>query len=82
MSSPERRQALPVRPEKFNQFSILSGPSEWAPPLPGAPKALTLQGTPSIRPAMAAGAIPPPLFFERRRPEGILAFESGILGNT
>jgi hypothetical protein len=31
---------------------------------------------------MAAGAIPPPLFFERRRHEGILAFENGILGNT
>jgi hypothetical protein len=31
---------------------------------------------------MAAGAIPPPLFFERRRPESILAFENGNLGNT
>jgi len=28
---------------------------------------LTLQGMASIRAAMAAGAIPPPLFFERRR---------------
>jgi len=33
----------------------------------GSEKALTLRGPGSIRPAMAAGAIPPPLFFERRR---------------
>jgi len=31
---------------------------------------------------MAVGAIPPPLFFERRHLESILAFENGILGNT
>jgi hypothetical protein len=30
-------------------------------------KALTLQGRASIRPAMAAGAILPPMFFERHR---------------
>ena len=45
-------------------------------------KALTVQGAPSIRPAMAAGAIPPPMFFERRRHQSILALENGILGNT
>jgi hypothetical protein len=28
---------------------------------------LTVQDAPSIRPPMAAGAIPPPLFFEPRR---------------
>jgi hypothetical protein len=36
-------------------------------PPPAARKALTLQTAPSIRPALAAGAILPPLFFERRR---------------
>src|SRR6266700_2334991 len=34
-------------------------------------KALTLQHLPSIRAPMAAGAIPPPLFFERRRQLGL-----------
>jgi len=33
----------------------------------GLGEALTLQRAPSIRPPMAAGAILPPLFFERRR---------------
>ena len=28
---------------------------------------MTVQDSPSIRPPMAAGAIPPPLFFEQRR---------------
>jgi hypothetical protein len=41
--------------------------------LPGLAKALTLQNPPSITAPMAAGAIPPPLFFERRRDVGILA---------
>ena len=40
-------------------------------PVPGhsglGRKALTVQDSPSIRPPMAAGAIPPPLFFEQRR---------------
>jgi hypothetical protein len=31
---------------------------------------------------MAAGAIPPPLFFEQRRSESILAPAHGILKNT
>jgi hypothetical protein len=31
---------------------------------------------------MAAGAIPPPLFFEQRRCGGILASAHGILKNT
>jgi len=31
---------------------------------------------------MAAGAIPPPLFFEQRRPESILAPAHGILKNA
>ena len=40
-----------------------------APPagLRGSEKALTVRGPASIRPAMAAGATPPPLFFEHRR---------------
>jgi len=44
-------------------------------------KALTLQHLPSIRAPMAAGAIPPPLFFERRRQLGCWP-GNGILGNT
>jgi hypothetical protein len=34
----------------------------------GQRKALTLHNPPSIRAAMAAGVIPPPLFFERSLP--------------
>jgi hypothetical protein len=49
-------------------------------PLTGE-KALTLPDPPSIRAPMAAGAIPPPLFFERRRQLGCLP-GNGILGNT
>jgi hypothetical protein len=48
---------------------------------PGAAwKALTLQGLPLIRPAMAAGAILPPLFFERRRDVSTLALETAFSG--
>jgi hypothetical protein len=39
----------------------------------GLGEALTLLGAPSIRPLMAAGAILPPLFFERRRHASLLA---------
>src|SRR5215213_5872991 len=35
--------------------------------VPGAGRALTVQRVHSIRAALAAGAIPPPQFFERRR---------------
>jgi hypothetical protein len=31
---------------------------------------------------MAAGAIPPPLFFERRRLEGIFAFRNWLLATS
>src|SRR5439155_17174840 len=41
-----------------------------------ARKPLTLQNVPSIRAPMAAGAIPPPLFFERHRRASIVAFRS------
>jgi hypothetical protein len=41
--------------------------------LEGFGEALTLHGAPSIRPLMAAGAILPPLFFERRRHASLLA---------
>jgi hypothetical protein len=44
-------------------------------------KALTLQYPPFIRAPMAAGAIPPPQFFERRRQLGSWP-GNGILGNT
>ena len=40
---------------------------------------MTVQDAPSIRPPMAAGAIPPPLFFEQRRRGSILASGHGIL---
>src|SRR5947209_20612687 len=62
--------------------------ASYAPFLAGFPlswearKPLTVQDTPSIRPPMAAGAIPPPLFFEQRRSESILAPAHGILKNT
>jgi hypothetical protein len=59
--------------QKFNlantltaQAGHLSGPRP-------APKALTLHGRLSIRPAMAAGAILPPMFFERHRLVSLLA---------
>jgi len=42
---------------------------------------LTVQDAPSIRPPMAAGAIPPPLFFEQRRIREHLASVHGILKN-
>jgi hypothetical protein len=45
-------------------------------------KPLTVQNAPSIRPPMAAGAIPPPLFFEQRRCGSILAPAHGILKNS
>ena len=64
---PERGQGIPGLLKKFNHFSTLSVPFGLAGRRQGAGKALTLQGAPSIRPAMAAGAILPPLFFERRR---------------
>jgi len=41
-----------------------------------ARKPLTLQNVASIRAPMAAGAIPPPLFFERRRRASIFASRS------
>jgi hypothetical protein len=43
---------------------------------------LTLQTAPFIRPALAAGAIPPPLFFERRRDVGYLLRKWHSLENT
>jgi len=44
-------------------------------------KALTLQNPPSIRAAMAAGVIPPPLFFERSLPcERIGSGNCGLRG--
>src|SRR5450631_127226 len=49
------------------------------PPGFGARKALTLQFAPSIRPPMAADAILPPLFFERRRRVSDPCSENGIL---
>jgi hypothetical protein len=66
-ASRKRCQPLPGQTGKFNLISTLLAPSR--PPFGafGGWKSLTLQGMASIRAAMAAGAIPPPLFFERRR---------------
>jgi len=73
MSRPECRQPLAGLSEKFNLISSLSALSVRVSRLRGARKALTLQTAPFIRPALAAGAIPPPLFFERRRDVGLSA---------
>src|SRR5882757_9683451 len=45
-------------------------------------KALTLQEWASIRPAMAAGAILPPMFFERHRLVSLLASSMAFSQNT
>jgi hypothetical protein len=42
---------------------------------------LTVPDAPSIRPPLAAGAIPPPLFFEQRRCGSTLASSHGIFKN-
>src|SRR3981189_2957302 len=78
----KRRQALAAQHGKFNLISTLSAPFDRASGLRRLRKALTLQGAPSIRPPMAADAIPPPLFCERRRHMSDLCSENGILRNT
>src|ERR1700732_4182498 len=65
--APERTQPLTVQQGKFNLISTLSAFSRSAFRSRRSRWALTLRGLHSIRPAMAAGAIPPPLFFEHRR---------------
>jgi hypothetical protein len=69
----KRSQPLTGQHGKFNLISSLSAFFGRACGLGVARKALTLQNLPSIRAPMAAGAIPPPLFFERRRRVGISA---------
>jgi hypothetical protein len=61
------RQPIAGLSGKFNLISTLSALSVRVRRPGGTRKALTLQTAPFIRPALAAGAIPPPLFFERRR---------------
>jgi hypothetical protein len=73
MSRPECRQPLAGLSGKFNLISTLSALSVRVCRSQAAWKALTLQTAPFIRPALAAGAIPPPLFFERRRDVGLSA---------
>jgi hypothetical protein len=53
--------------KKFNLASTLTGARRTFAGSGSAPKALTLQRRASIRPPMAAGAILPPMFFERYR---------------
>jgi hypothetical protein len=63
---PRAKPGLKAEPKKFNRASTLT-PSHRTIVWPeSARKALTLQGGASIRPPMAAGAILPPMFFERR----------------
>src|SRR6476659_8494532 len=57
----------------FNLISTLSSLYEPVCRFEAVRKPLTLQNVPSIRAPMAAGAIPPPLFFERRRRASIYA---------
>src|SRR5580704_13890199 len=64
---PTRRQPLPGQRGKFNLISTLSAFAAGLETLLPGLKALTLQDVASIRAPMAAGAIPPPQFFERRR---------------
>jgi hypothetical protein len=78
----QRRQPITGLTGKFNLISTLSAFFSGA-FRPNAPrKALTLQGAPLIRPAMAAGAILPPLFFERRRDMSILALKMASSGTS
>jgi hypothetical protein len=77
----QRRQPITGLTGKFNLISTLSAFSVRAFRLGATWKALTLQGAPLIRPAKAAGAILPPLFFERRRDMSI-GSENGILRST
>src|ERR1700720_646716 len=58
-----RSQPLAVWRRKFNLISTLSGFYARACRFGAVWKPLTLQNAPSIRAPMAAGAIPPPLFF-------------------
>jgi hypothetical protein len=53
--------------EKFNLANTLTARAGHLLGIRPVRKALTMQGRLSIRPAMAAGAILPPMFFERYR---------------
>jgi hypothetical protein len=53
--------------QKFNLANTLTARAGHLLGTRPARKALTLQGRLSIRPPMAAGAILPPMFFERHR---------------
>src|SRR5216684_4018178 len=78
----KRSQPLAAQRRKFNLISALSAPFDRASGRRRVRKALTLQGAPSIRPPMAADAIPPPLFCGRRHHVSDLCSENGILRNT
>src|SRR6202000_534514 len=65
LRTPKCRLPIPGHLKKFNLISTLSAPLGRAPQFRKGRKALTVRSAPSIRPAMAAGAILPPLFFER-----------------
>jgi small subunit ribosomal protein S20 len=62
----ERSQPLAGWRGKFNLISTLSGLFGWVSWFQQVGKSLTVENAPFIRRPMAAGAIPPPLFFERR----------------
>jgi hypothetical protein len=66
--------------EKFNLPSILPSMPAGRFGLGAAGKPLTMETGPSIKPSMAAGAILPPLFFERRLLESNFAPRTAFSG--
>jgi hypothetical protein len=72
-------QPVAGQSRKFNRIKPLTLPQKRSRRPQSFRKALTLLRHASIRAAMAAGAIPPPLFFERRRPIEHLGSGHGIL---
>src|SRR6266478_5076691 len=73
LSRPKVQPAINGVAAEIQPHQHLIGVLHQASRLGVARKPLTLQNAPSIRAPMAAGAIPPPLFFERRRPASIFA---------
>jgi hypothetical protein len=64
---PLRQLGLNGERQKFNLANTLTARAGHLSGTRPVRKALTLQGRLSIRPPMAAGAILPPMFFERHR---------------
>jgi len=73
MSHPKAQPAISGMAAEIQPHQHLIGVLQQACRFGMARKPLTPQNAPSIRAPMAAGAIPPPLFFERRRRASIYA---------